>query len=188
MSDFDITPEVLPSEEDNGGASNVASEAFTLEEMNASLGKQFPSKEAALKAMKDTFSFAVTKEEKIREKVLAELSTNNRTDDLAKEVSELKKNAFYDRKPEYAEYRGIIDKLGTNPSDIVETPEFKAIFDKAQEGVKAQKSRTVLDSNPRLGQAIDNISGAREALKAGDNAKASSLAVESVLSAYNVRQ
>jgi hypothetical protein len=188
MSETDITPEVLPSEEDNGGASGAAPEALSLEEISAHLGKQFPSKEAALKAMKDTFKFAVTKEETIKAKVLSELSSKVQTDELAKEVSELKKNAFYDKKPEYAEYRGIIDKLGSNPAEIVESPEFKAIFEKAQEGVKAQKSRTVLDSNPRLGQAIDNMSEAREALKAGDTGKAANLAVESVLSAYNVRR
>ena len=49
---------------------------LTLAELNAVLGKNFPTKEAALKSLKDTSSYVGAKREKIKEEVLAELGEN----------------------------------------------------------------------------------------------------------------
>lgn len=91
---------------------------------------------------------------------------------------------FYKDNPQYADanVRALIDKLGTSPSEVVASPEFKAVFEKAKGFDDSQKLRTVLDSNPRLATSRDALTKAVEMRKAGASTDAiSDLVAEAVL-------
>lgn len=141
-------------------------EAMTLEELNNTLGKSFKNKESALKSLKDTFSYVGKKIEDVRNEVVSEVKTNEATEKLAKEVAELKKEMFYKDHPDYANpaIRNFIEKIGGNPSEVVNSKEFREIFDKVSGFDKSTQLRTVLDSNPRLMAVKDNLTKAKEIL------------------------
>jgi hypothetical protein len=176
MPPEDNTPPAVPDASqlnaaDAGGAASTvppgqapAIEAMTLEDLNKHLGKQFPTKDAALKSIKDTFSYVGKKTEDIEKEVIAKLNTDTRIDTLAKQLEEERKERFYDRNPQYADpaIRKVIERVGGNPSDVVNSEEFKSIFNKVSEYDKSAKLKTVLESNPRLAVSRDNLQKARE--------------------------
>lgn len=146
-------------------ASQQAAEAMSLAELNALTKKNFPTKEAALKSITDTFSYVGKKKEDVRAEILAEQSkTNQSTEVLASELAEMRKERFYDKNPQYADpsIRKIIDKLGSDPSQVVNLEEFKAIHSKIAGYDETQKLKTVLESNPRITSSRDAITKARD--------------------------
>lgn len=145
-------------------AAQAAAEAMSLEDLNKNLGKTFPTKEAAIKSIKDTFSYVGKKTEDIKKEVVAELRNDARIDTLAKELEQERRERFYDRNPQYSDpaVRKVIESMGGNPSDVVSREEFKTIFTKVSEYDKSAKLKTVLESNPRLASSRDNLTKARE--------------------------
>ena len=141
--------------------STTGGDALTLAELNQALGKNFPNKEAAIKAYKDTFSYVGKKQEDIEREVLAKVNGPS-TDALAKELAQIKKDMFYKDNPQFAPYRATIDKIGGNPSDVVNDPSLKEIFEKAQGFDQSQNLRTVLESNPRIASSKSSLDKARE--------------------------
>lgn len=141
-------------------------EAMTLEELNKTLGKNFKTKDSALKSLQDTFSYVGKKIDDVRKEVISEVKSNEATEKLAKEVAELKKEMFYKDNPDYANpaIRNFIEKIGGNPSEVVKSKEFKEIFDKVSGFDKTIQLKTVLDSNPRLIAVKDNLTKAKEIL------------------------
>lgn len=179
MDNENITPPAVPGESQlnpagadgtvsavpNGGepaTQNV--EAMTLSELNAALGKNFSNRESALKSIKDTFSYVGKKKEDVRKEVLSEVRTDEKTEKLAKELEEMRKERFYDKNPQYADpaVRKIIERMGGNPADAVGSEEFKTIFAKVSGYDESQKLKTVLESNPRLASSKDSLTKARE--------------------------
>lgn len=141
---------------------------MTLAELNKHLGKNFPTKEAAFKALSDTFSYVGKKKEDIEKEVKATIAVTDKTEALAKELGAIRKDMFFKDNPAYAPYRGLIEKLGGNPAEVVSTAEFKEVFTKASGYDEVQSKRTVLDSNPRLAATKDKISKAKEAQAKGE--------------------
>ena len=175
----------------------VASDALTLAELNEHLGKQFPNKESALKAFKDTFSYVGKKKEDIEKEVRANISNNDGLEKLAKELEVERRERFYDKNPQYADpaVRAIIESTGKSPQEVVNSEAFKTVFSKVADYDKSQKLKTVLESNPRLASSRDNITKAkeaqREAFKTGDYQGQSKenverLAVDAVKDAYEM--
>ena len=149
----------------DGTVQNVpATDGMTLSEINAALGKNFPNKEAALKSFKYTFSYVGKKVEDVKKEVMAEVQSSAKTDQLAQELAEMRKERFYDKNPKYADanVRAIIEASGKSPAEFVETPAFKAIFEKVSGYDESQKLKTVLESNPRLSSSRDSLTKARE--------------------------
>lgn len=146
-------------------------DSMTLGELNTFLGKDFKSKDAALKAVKDTFSYVGKKKEDIEKEVLAKVTNTAATDTLAKELEEMRRERFYDKNPQYADpaVRKFIESTGKNPVDVVNMPEFKEIFTKVSGYDESQKLKTVLESNPRLASTKDAFSKARELQAQGAN-------------------
>lgn len=171
-------PQLSPSPVEK--ASSVAPEALTLDELNGFLGKQFKDKQTALQSLKELNSFVGKK----KEDIFKEIAGNTET--LTNEIRQIKENQFYDRKPEFKDYKDIISKLGDNPESVVESPEFKKIYEKAKGYDETVKLKTVLESNPRLAQSRDALTKARESLTAGNQAEAESHAVNAVLEAYKL--
>lgn len=178
---------VNPASDADGTVGQVATESMTLAEINSFLGKDFKTKDSALKAVKDTFSYVGKKKEDIEKEVLSRVSNDTKTDALAKELEEMRKERFYDKNPQYADesIRKFIESTGKNPVEVVNTPEFKSIFEKVSGFNETQKLRTVLESNPRLASTKDSFTKAREMQKAGGTKdQVEQLVVRGVLDAF----
>ncbi len=143
---------------------SVPTEGMTLAELQAALGKTFPTKEAALKSIKDTYSYVGKKTADIEKEVITKLGDAAKTDTLSREIAELRKERFYDKNPQFADpsIRKFIESTGKNPSEVVESPEFKDIFAKISGYDETQKLKTVLETNPRLASSRDSLTKARE--------------------------
>ena len=179
------------------------------------LGKQFDSDDAALKSVKDTYSF-VGKAGSYQKhmKVLTqkfdtdELGVINKLESfsmeneqvtqqtagtgIASEVQQLKaqleETTFFAEHPELKEHKDLLREVrgtsGKSYTEVVEMPAFKNILEKAHAAEAMEREKSVLQSNPRLGQVRDKLSEAREAAKAGNIDVARSAAVGAVLEAF----
>lgn len=146
-------------------------EALTLKELNELTGKNYKDKTTALKSLKDTYSFVG----KRKEDIIKELGGAN--EGIVNELKTIKDNMFYDKNPEYAPYRKVMEKMGTNPVDVANSEEFKGIFEKAKGFDENQKLKSVLVSNPRLAQTKDSLTKAREATNSDDRDRFAAQAV-----------
>lgn len=148
----------LNSADAEGTVSNESStpESLSLDELNGILGKNFKDKATALKSVKDTYSYVG----KRKEDIIKEVGGSN--SELATELKMIKDNMFFDKNPDYAPYRKVMEKMGSNPVEVANSPEFKEIFDKAKGFDDSQKLKSVLVSNPRLAQTKDTLTKARE--------------------------
>jgi len=181
MEEEIITPDLLPEEpqlspaDKDGAVSPEAQDKLTLDEINSILGKNFKDKESVLKSVKDTFSYVG----KRKEDILKEVNTGS--EQITKELSELKENLFFKDNPDYTPYRDLIRKMGSNPEVVTQSTEFKTIFEKAKGYDDSQKLKSVLVSNPRLAASKDNLTKAREAHQTGSYEEAAKLATQAVL-------
>jgi len=157
-----------------GTVGSVPSDAMTLAEINAALGKNFTSKDAALKSWKDTNSYVGMKTEDIEKRVLSRVQETDRTNALAQELEEMRKERFYDKNPQFAspEVRSFIESTGKKPQEVVESEAFKKIFEKVSGYDETQKLKTVLESNPRVVASRDALSKARELSQSGGSKEA----------------
>ena len=168
MEDNNTTPEAVPeasqlnAADANGTVGNVSADGMTLSELNQHLGKNFPNRDSALKAIKDTFSYVGKKKEDVKKEVLSEVNTDKRIDQLAKELAEERKERFYDRNPQYKDLRSVIENAGGDPAEVVTKDWFKEISTKISGYNETQKLKTVLESNPRLSSSRDSLTKARE--------------------------
>jgi hypothetical protein len=184
MDELDTTVDALPVETGSETASNEP--GMTLSELNAALGKTFPNKETALKALKDTQVWAVTREEKIAEKVRSSIVTPD-TSGLTQELAQIKEALFYKDNPEYVDYKGTIKALGQNPAEVIESEAFKAIYADAKAGKEFKNTRTVLESNPRIAEAKNTFDKAAEMQKLGRTAETAQLAASAVIDALGIK-
>lgn len=162
---------------------NIESESIK-DILSKELGKEFPTDEAALKSVKDTFSYVGKKKEDIKEEVKKE---EPQTDDFVSR-KEFEESTFYAKHPEYEPYKGIIGALknATENSldEVVKADDFKAVYEKAAAHDESEKSKSVLQTNPRLGKVTDKMTQAKEASAKGDTTAAKDLAVAGVIEAY----
>lgn len=186
---INITPDPLPGEPQlspAGGPGTVEpnpqpvvtpapSASLTLEQINTAMGKDFKDIDTALKSWKDTNAFVGRRKEDIAQELMAGNS------ETARQISEIKENMFFKDNPEYAPYRAAMAKMGSNPEVVAQMPEFKTIFEKAKGFDESQSQRSVLTSNPRLAASKDSITKAKEAVAAGNQEAAASLATQAVL-------
>ena len=111
----------------------------------------------------------------------ATITSDERIDALQ---SQLTQAEFYREHPELKEYKDI---LGSDPSVTIQHPKVKELLDKAIAHDQLENSKSVLQSNPRLGQVQDSMKQAREAASVGDTNTARESAVSAVLSAYDMK-
>lgn len=187
MENGTTTPEGQPGAPLAGGAADpkgtgpsVDAGTISLSEISALLGKQYKDKEGALKSIKDTFSY-------VGKKIEAAMPQAPATDpSVAAQLKKMSDELFYSKNPQYdtPEYREVISKIGENPAEVVGTPTFKTIFEKTSGYDKIQKTKTVLESNPRIGQVRNKMTEAKEAAQKRDYANANTNAVAAVIEAY----
>lgn len=164
-----------------------AAAALSLTELNELTGRNFTSKESALKSIKDTFTFATTRLTDVQNKVEAGVASE--MGKLRETVESQNKEMFYIQNPQYASNRKLIDSLGKNPAEVVNSDVFKETFSKLAEHDKTVKLKTVLESNPRLASSRSNLDKARE-LKTSQNGfitqDVKDLATQSVIDAFDL--
>lgn len=146
-----------------GGETTVPDDSnLTLDELNQFLGKDFKDKDSALKSLKDTQSFVGKRREDIEAEVRSALAAPVTPAPVAppgdapatkSEVQSLKNDLFYEANPQFKEHRALIERLGDNPAEAVELPEFKAVFEKVQIADEGAQRRSIVSSSPRLAQA-----------------------------------
>ena len=198
----DITPNGLTDGGNQPVADGTVSEGgaqlMDLSELNQLLGKNFPTKDAALKSIKDTFSYTgqvgQLRAEIDRLKGSGTAAPSANDSELASTVralqEQLQETTFFNERPDLKEYQSTLREMsrgtGKSMSEIANSEAFKPLFEKALAQDVAAKKRSVLESNPRLGQVRDKFTEAREALKQGNRDSAVETSISAVLDAYDL--
>lgn len=156
-------------------------EALTLSEMNAYLGKNFPDKATALKALKDTFIFVGKKTEKVEENLKEKgFMTKQEFDDAL----------FYRDNPNHAPHKEVLDSIakakGISLSEAAKTDSYKKLFEGAENYTKSQSLKSVLESNPRLASVENRAKTVQDAIKAGNKDAARTEAAKVVMEAFGL--
>lgn len=154
--------------------------ALSLEELNSTLGKNFKTKEDALKSLKDTNSFVGKKVDKIVD------GTKDGEIDSDKYVSktEFEDERFLRNNKEVAAHEDLLRSMrqgGQSLEEVSKTDVFKNASKAINAGNEAEDAKSVLQSNPKLGAAKDKMTQANESLEKGDIAAAKKNAVGAVL-------
>lgn len=137
----------------NGGGT-VESSALTLAELNKHLGSDFKDTATALKALKDTKDFVGKRKDDIVAEVRSSLQPNANVDDTLKhDVQSLKSRLFFSENPQYRGMEAVISKFGTDPAEVVKSPEFTSVFEKVKLADEVSSNKSVVSSNSRLSQS-----------------------------------
>jgi len=101
------------------------------------------------------------------------------------QLVKLQADIFYQNNPQVAPYRQAIDEFavatGKSPAEVVALDAFKSLIENAKGFDEVQKAKSVLQTNPRLGVASDNLMKAQESAKAGDISGAQTHAMDAVM-------
>lgn len=195
----DTTSEIVTDSgmsEDQETASEELQDAISLSELNQLLGKNFPSKDAALKSIKDTTRY-VGKVGQL-EKQLAQVGTNLTQEtampdnEVLSKVRQLEAQVeetnFFAEHPEFKEYkdslRSMREMTGKPLTELATSEAFKPFLEKARAHDEQQKKRSVLESTPRLGQVRDKIKEAKEMADKGNFPAAEEAAVNAVVESF----
>jgi len=120
---------------------------LSLEDINKTLGKEFPTKEAALKSIKDTFSYVGKKKETIAEEVKPDTAGF-----VTKEQYEA--DVFFAQNNDLSDVRSIIEAKAKADSISVSEASKAEDVQKIVSAVKSQSesedSKNVLESNSRI--------------------------------------
>lgn len=154
----DVSQLSTPEGSSEGSEMSPAEEQFTLSELKTALGRDYSSKDEALKALKETFSYVgkagqLEKELELRTKELAAATTPSATSGLAKQVDELSRELkaikFYEANPALKEHADIISALGPNPEEAIKSPAWRKISEHLTGGTTEQRP-SVMPSSPRI--------------------------------------
>jgi hypothetical protein len=98
---------------------------------------------------------------------------------------------FYAKNPALEAHREIIDSYaranGLPLETAVNAPALKGLIERASAYEAVEKSKSVLQSNPRLGQVTDKMTSAREFQQSGNHDAAASAATAAVLDSLNLK-
>jgi len=123
------------------------------------------------------------------EKLMAEKPTTPEIPADFVSRAELEEMRFFDKRPDLEPYRDVIKGIkgqGETLEQAVNKDAFKLLFEKAKKADEFEKSRSVLETNPRLGQAVDKLSTAKKALSDGNINQANDAATAAVLEAFSL--
>lgn len=207
----DNNPETLAKGGDNtskDGEGTASKDVSVAEVLSSTLGKDFKDDDTALKAVKDTFNYVggmgkyketlkalesklgVSGEEAVLQrmeevaKITSEPRDTSDVSDLRKQVEDL---TFYKDNPKYEGHRDLLNELrndtGKSLPEIIKSETLQGVLEKAMAHDEVQKSKSVLESNPRLGQVRDKMKEATESAQT-DPRRAAELATQAVLEAF----
>lgn len=209
MINEELNASGLPGDQTPDGDNSDVGEVKDI--LNETLGKDFPTDEAALKAVKDTFSFVG--KTKSYQSIIDEIKQGNnlKTDDeaidfikgLSKPKSdegnksdfvsrgELAERDFFNDNQQYKPYKNLIkswaNSNGLSIDEAVNSEEFKPIIEKVLAHDKSENAKSVLHSTGRLSSLKDKFAEAGKAVGSEDLKQVETgkkLAVDAVLDAY----
>lgn len=153
--------------------------------LSKTLGKDFPSDDAALKAVKDTFSYVGKKKEEVAKEVIPQIDLSNYVS-----KAEFEEATFYAKNPNLEQLKTVLSAMskssGKSLSEVAASEDFKSLYSKVDAYDKNESSKSILQTNPRLGNVKDTIEQAKEALKSGNKYIAGDLAAKSVIDAFEL--
>lgn len=141
----DLTEQTLPDapQLSAAGGETAAEQSLSLADLEATLGKKFPDKATALKAVKDTFNYVGAK---TAANPAPAADTNTQ-----EQLKALQEQVFYATNPQFKGHEAIIKAMGSNPAEVVNTDAFKSYMEKATVADTVQQTKSVVASNSRLG-------------------------------------
>lgn len=173
--------EVSVSEQNMSGDTDVSQ--LTLNELEGVLGKKFPTKEAALKSIKDTYSYVGKKKDTIAKEVKDEAIDPNKF--ISREQYE--QDMFYSKNPEFdsPEIKKVLESIaksdGVSVREAANSDAFKSIFSAVSKVKQDEQTKSVLSTNPRLAASKNKLQEAQDARSAGNEDLARTLATQAVL-------
>lgn len=168
-------PEGSPASE---GSTHVEGTALTLDQLNSKLGTRYQTVDAALEGLKETKNYVGKVGQTPKQ---TEVDPNQF---VSKEQYE--QDMFYAQNPDLTPYKEIINarakELGIRPAEAVSNDgALKGTLEKLRGYDQTESAKSVLMSNPRLGQVTDHLQVAQEASQKGDHLTAESAATKAVL-------
>lgn len=152
-----LSPEPLTGDAQltsTGGGGTVESPSLSLAELNKTLGADFKDSSTALKSLKDTKDFVGKRKEDIANELRATVIPQTASDVASKsDVQAINARLFFSENPQYKGYETLISRLGSDPSEVVNSQDFKTVFEKARVADEVANNRSVVSSNARLSQA-----------------------------------
>ena len=174
-NDKTSTSDVKPEEETKETSSQVG-ETLDLEAINKTLGKDFKDLPTALESFKEAQAKIASQGEELKELKKADVKPDptevERLDNLESQLNEsnfYRENTQYDNK----ETRELIEAIGGDPKEVIETDVFKNTFEKTSAYDKSQESKSVLHNSSRLKQVSTRMDDAKTAMDKADNAASS---------------
>lgn len=179
-------------------------DAIHLAKLNEYLGKDFKDVDTALKSVKDTFSY-VGKQDSARQLVRQAMEATGKGetevltaiqklmsdtpqgDFITKE--QYAEDLFFGQKPELQAVKDIIKPLkasseeykGMSWADFVKNDRIASIVDTFKVAEDYRSSKSVVETNPRIGSATTKLETARQAQAAGDYNTAKAAALSSIM-------
>lgn len=133
---------------DSNDQGQAAIAALTLEELNGALKREFKSKEDALKAIKETYSFVGKK------------SVEPEKAQTSDEIRALRDELYFTKHPEYEVARPILEALAkANGQSLEETAEsdvFRTTYSKIKESDESQSKATVMEGGRRFPEVSED--------------------------------
>lgn len=177
---------------DGGETGNEGNQESLRDKMNKDLNKDFKSDEDVVNSYNEAQKAIGDKSNEITalKKQLEEAGKGNPlSEDVAKLTNRLNQAEFYKDNPDYEQFK---DVLGSNPDEAIKNESLKKTLDAALAHNKSEGEKSVLHSNPRMGQVKDKMGEAREniansnkALREGDAVTSHKLAESATKSAVN---
>jgi hypothetical protein len=157
----------------NDSPKKEAVDAISLKELKDVLGKEFLTKDAALKAVKDTFSYVGKKE-----------TPKEVTKSSSSEIEELKSELFFTQNPDLKDTRPILEALAMKNSqslrEVAESDYFKDTLTKIKGFAENQEKRTVTEGGRRFdGGSEDTQKEFKEAI--GNKEKMASFVLKHIV-------
>ena len=163
------------------GSTHVEGTALTLEQLNEKLGTRYQSVETALDGLKETKNFVG----KVGQ------AQGEATVDPEKFITleQYEQDVFYSRNADLEPYKDIINArakdLNVRPADAVANDaSLKLTLEKLRGYDKTESAKSVLMTNPRLGQVTNDMQRAQEASAKGDYRTAEAAAVKAVTNLF----
>lgn len=168
-------------EQSDGDEGQKPLNELSLEDLNQTLGKNFSSKDEALKSIKDTFGYVGKKQEDVS-KDLKEQGYMTK--------QEFENELFYRDNPEHANNKDILDSIAKTKqislSEAAKTESYNKLFEGASNFEKEQSKKSVLETNPKLAHVEDRQKTVQELSQAGSRDAAAREAAKTVIEAYEL--
>ena len=175
-----LTDNTIPDPAQLTGADGDAAvaETLSLADLNATLGKNFKDKATALAALKETQSFVGRRVEAAQPQATANPA-------LEEQVRSLQEQVFYATNPQLKGHEAVMKQMGSNPAEVVLTEAFKQYMEKATVADEVTKTKSVINSNARIGQSVPSLENAVKAANTGNTEAMMGALTEAILEDLN---